>query len=192
MEPLPHGFCLGDSNVKNGSIFGPILGSAGWTQKWVRWLKFSQGGGSKNGPIFGLISDTVGTRTWTQNSFCFHSKIGPSLASSRSAEGPWLADGRGTGSSVFESVASISSLRRCELDATRLRISGGCCLYLWPRRTAFPKRIAVEARRPVRCSAPQSNGANVPPLPLCVPHSVSFAGCHSSPATGQVFLQEPR
>ena len=51
---------------------------------------------------------------------------------------PWQANGRGSGSSVVEIVASISSPQRCGPDATRQRPSPGRCCYLWLRRTALP------------------------------------------------------
>ena len=128
----------------------------------------------------------------TAATFC-DSQNGFWPASSPTAGDPWQASGRGSDSSVVKIVASISSPQRCGPDATRQRPSPDRCRYLWPRRTAFPKRIAVEARRPARCSTSQSSGADVHPPPISVPRSVPFAEClHSSRAIGQVYLQESR
>ena len=85
-----------------------------------------------------LTAPKNGTRAGATVGF-FKTLDEPSPASSPTGGHPWQANGRGTGSSVFESVASISSPQRYGPDATRLRISGGRCFYLWPRRTAFPR-----------------------------------------------------
>ena len=156
-------FASGDRKwTKIGSVFAPHC------------LTANNHTAPKRGPLCGPQNATKGGATVA--TFC-DSQNGPWPASSPMAGCPWQASGRGSDSSVVEIVASISSPQRCGPDATRQRPSPGRCCYLWLRRTAFPKRIAVEARRPARCSAPQSSGANVHPPPISVPRSVPFAGC---------------
>ena len=127
--------------AKKGSVFAPPLAIGKLTHG-------PKTGAALRTPKWDHDGATVAT--------FLHSQNGPSPASSPSAGPPWQANGRGSASSVVDIVASIASPQRCRPDATRQRPSGGRSLYLWPRRTTFPTRIAVEAARPARCSAPQS------------------------------------
>ena len=125
-EKLNHchtAFASGDRNqAKMGSVFTPTFN-----------------GKPTHGPQTGAALRTQnGTSGGATIVYFLKNQNGPWLASSPSAGLPWQANGPGTGSSVLESVVSISSPLRCGPDAMRLRISGGPLTKYLLRRGNLP------------------------------------------------------